>query len=46
MKKNANKTVDAQLVKSSLMKVANQIGRRKRLRVGAFFELMLEAMSK
>jgi hypothetical protein len=37
-------TIDAQRVKKALLAAAKKIGRRKRLRAGAFFELILETM--
>lgn len=39
------KTIDAQRVKRALVFASKKIGRRKRLRAGAFFELIVDAMN-
>lgn len=39
-------TVNAQDVKASLLQMARKIGRRKRIRAGAFFEMLLDLMQK
>jgi len=42
MRKKYHLTIDAQEVKRGFILAAKKIGKRKRIRVGKFFELLME----
>jgi hypothetical protein len=43
---NKKHTVNAQDVKAALERAAAKIGSRKRMRAGAFFEMLLDCLQK